>query len=148
MDRGRLSLMYHRDLTICKEGVCFPSIPSLTSNDCKTDTAHEKAECRNSVFASNLVSQTHRYLYRVPNRHSRTQLFLDSVSFSSDKVESMLSNLDSDSATGPDGISTRVLKSCSAALAHPLSVFYSIHTLICSRSSAICLEISKHYCPA
>ena len=102
-----------------------------------TKSAREKADCLNSVFASK---------YCVPNPSlsahtlpSRTQLSLDSVSFCSDKVESLLSNLDSDSVTGPDGISPRVLKSCSSALAHPL---------ICSRSSAICLEISKHYCPA
>ena len=46
----------------------------------------------------------------------------------------MLSNLDSDSATGPDGISLRVLKNCSAALAHPIC---SIHThllkILCHR---------------
>ena len=56
-----------------------------------------------------------------PTLPSHTQLFLDSVSFSPDKVESLLSNLDSDSATGPDSISPRVLKTCSAALDHPLS---------------------------
>ena len=38
----------------------------------------------------------------------------------------MLSNLDSDSATGPDGISPRALKSCSSALAHPLSVLFTL----------------------
>ena len=50
----------------------------------------------------------------------------DSVSFSPDKVESLLSNLDSDSATGPDGISPRVLKTCSSALAHALSVLFTL----------------------
>ena len=38
----------------------------------------------------------------------------------------MLSNLDSDSATGPYGISPHVLKTCSAALAHPLSVLFTL----------------------
>ena len=37
----------------------------------------------------------------------------------------MLSNLDSDSASGPDGISPHVPKTCSSTLAHPLSLFYS-----------------------
>uniref|UniRef100_UPI00358EF2CF uncharacterized protein n=1 Tax=Myxine glutinosa TaxID=7769 RepID=UPI00358EF2CF len=73
---------------------------------------------------------------------SHTQLLLDFVSFSPVKVEKLLSNLDSDSATGPDGISPQVLTSCSAALSHPLSVLF---TLFCSRSSASILEISKHY---
>ena len=35
-------------------------------------------------------------------------------------------DLDSDSATGPDGISLRVLKTCSSALAHPLSVLFTL----------------------
>ena len=48
------------------------------------------------------------------------------MSFSPDKVESLLSNLDSDSATGPDGISPRVLKTSSAALAHPLFVLFTL----------------------
>ena len=48
------------------------------------------------------------------------------MSFSPDKVESLLSNLDSDSATGPDSISPHVLKACSTALAHPLSVLFTL----------------------
>ena len=57
---------------------------------------------------------------------TKRALSLDSVSFSSDKVESLLSNLDSDSATCPDRISSRVLKTCSSALAHPLSVLFTL----------------------
>ena len=67
------------------------------------------------------------------------------LSFSLDKVKSLLSNLDSDSATSRDSISPRVLKTCSAFLALSLC---SIHPLICSRSSAIFLKISKHHCHA
>ena len=43
------------------------------------------------------------------------------LSFSPEKVEKFLETLDSDSATGPDDISARILKTCSAALAHPFS---------------------------
>ena len=38
----------------------------------------------------------------------------------------MLSNLDSDSATGPDGISPRVLKTCSSALTYTLSILFTL----------------------
>ena len=55
-----------------------------------------------------------------------TQLSLDSVSFCPDKVESLLSNLDTDSATDPDGISPRVLNTCTYARAHPLSVLFTL----------------------
>ena len=48
------------------------------------------------------------------------------MSFALEKVEKVLSILDSDSATGSDGNSSRVLKTCSAALAHPLSALFTI----------------------
>ena len=47
--------------------------------------------------------------------------------FAPEKVEKGLSTLDSDPATGPDGISSRVLKTCSAALSHPLSSLLNHH---------------------
>ena len=72
----------------------------------------------------------------LPTLPSHTQLFLDSVSFSANNVESLLSNLNSDSATGPDGISTCVLKTCSAALAHPLSVLFTFAFAHCHLPSA------------
>ena len=105
-------------------GVCSPSILSLTSNGCTADTARYKAEYLNSVFASKFCVPNQSL--SVPTLSSHTQLFLDSVSFSPDKVESLLSNLDSDSATSPDSISPHVLKTCSAALAHPLSVLFTL----------------------
>ena len=56
---------------------------------------------------------------------SRTQLLLDSV-FSPAKVENVLSTLDFDSATEPDGIHSSVLKICSAGLAFPRSAFFTL----------------------
>ena len=102
----------------------FPSIPSLTSNGRTAHTAHEKAECLNSVFAAKSCVQNPSL--SLPILPSRTQLSLDYVSFSPDKVESLLSILNSDSAPGPDGISPRFLITCSSALAHPLSVLFTL----------------------
>ena len=119
----------------------FPLHPFLTSNGQAADTTREKAECLNSVFASKSCVQNPSL--SLPTLPSHTQLSLDSVSFSPDNVESLLSNLDSDSAIGPEGhqpmcTKNMLLCSCSRSLC-------SIHPLICSTSSAICLEISKHY---
>ena len=108
-------------------GVCSPSIPSLTSNGCTADTAREKAECLNSVFASQPCVPNPSF--SVPTLPSHIQLVLDSVSFSPDKVESLLSNLDSDSATSPDGISPRVLKPA-LLLSLTLPLFYSPSRLL------------------
>ena len=68
------------------------------------------------------------------------------VSFSSDKVESLLSNLDSRLCNR----SRRHQPTCpkNLLLCSSSPSLCSIHPLICSRSSAICLEISKHYCSA
>jgi len=67
-----------------------------------------------------------------PSPQSRYTSFPDEsncswiVSFAPEKVEKVLSILDFDSATGSDGNSSRVLKTCSAALAHPLSALFTI----------------------
>jgi len=98
--------------------------PSPTSNGCTADTAREKAECLNSMFASKYCVRNSSL--SVPTLPSCTQLSLVSVSFSSDKVEIFLSNLDSDSPTSPDGISPHVLKTCSSALVHPLFVIFTL----------------------
>ena len=56
-----------------------PSIPSLTSNGRTADTAREKAECLNSVFASK--SCVRNPSLSGPTLPSHTQLSLNSVSF-------------------------------------------------------------------
>ena len=92
----------------------FPLHP-LPYLKCHTaDNAREKAQCLNIVFASKYFIPNP--LLSVDTLPTHTQLFLDSMSFTH-KEESLLSNLDSDSATGPEAMSPRVLKTCSAALA-------------------------------
>ena len=70
-----------------KPGVCSLSIPSLIPNGTTYDSTREKAECLNSMFAS-------KYCLSNPSLH--TQVFLDSVSFAPQKVEKVLSTLNSD----------------------------------------------------
>ena len=72
-------------------GVCSPSIPSHSSNGCTADTTREKTESLNSVFAAKSCVQNR--LLSLPTLPSRTQLSLDSVSFSSDKVETCCQTL-------------------------------------------------------
>ena len=61
----------------------FPLHPSLTSNGRTADTTREKAECLNSVFASK--SSFKNPSLSLPTLPSRTQLSLDSVSFSPER---------------------------------------------------------------
>ena len=78
------------------------------------------------VFVSNYCAANPSLSVSILTSH--TQLFLDSVSFSLDKVEGLLSKLDSDSATGPGGISPCVLKkhcSCSLSLSVQFTLSFS-----------------------
>ena len=105
-------------------GVSSPSISSFTSNGTTADSTFEKAECLNYVFASK--SCVPNPFLSVPIIPSHTQLLLNSVFFAPEKVEMFPATLDPDSATGPDGISLHVLKTCPAALAHPLSALFTL----------------------
>ena len=104
-------------------GVCSPSVLSLSSNGSTADSAREKAECLNSVFASKSCAPNPSLSVSILPCH--TPLLLDCV-FCTENVERVLSTLNSESPTGPDGISSQVLKTCSAALAHPLSVLFTL----------------------
>ena len=117
------------DLVKSVSGVCFPSIPSLSSNGTTADSTHEKAECLNSVCASK--SCVPNPSLSVPILCCQTQLILDSVSFAPEKVEKVLSTLDSDFVTGLDSIISHVLKTCSAAPAHPLSALFTSSFVLC-----------------
>ena len=57
-------------------------------------------------------------------------------SFAPEKVDNFLSMLDSDSATGPDSISSCFLKTCFPALAHPVSALFTLSLSLCHRTSA------------
>ena len=104
--------------------ICSPFIPSLTSNGTTTDSTRKKAECPNSVFASK--SCVPNPSLAVPIFPSCIQLLLNAVSFAPEMGERFLEMLDSDSATGPDGNSSHVLKTCSADFAPPLSTFFTL----------------------
>ena len=96
-------------------GVCSPSIPSLFPLQMALQPTSLRGRLNASILCllPNLVS---------PTPHTHTSLsYPDYVSFEPKKVEEVLSTLYSDSATGPDSISSHVLKTCSAAIAHPPS---------------------------
>ena len=71
-----------------------------------------------------------------------TQLLLDYLSFALEKV---LSTPDSDSAAGPDDISSHVLNTCSAGLAHPLSALFTLSFVLDHLRSAWNPPTSLHY---
>ena len=84
------------------------------------------------MFASKSCVPNHSLLAPTLTHHN--QLLRYSVSFALDKLLKFLANLDS--ANGLDGISSRVLKSCSANLALPLFALFTLSFTIGNLPSA------------
>ena len=127
-------------------GVCAPSIPSLISNGTTADSAQEKAECLDSVFASKSSVPNPSLSVLTPS--SRMHILLDFTSFSPETVEKFLAILDSDTVTRPHVTekqhqlkSPKNLLCCSFTFS-----FCSFHPIICPRSSSIGLEVNQHHC--
>jgi len=104
----------------------LPPIHSLTAKGTTANSAREKAECLNSVFASKSCVPNPSRSLSIPNLPSCTQLLLNYLSFAPEKVETFLATLDSHSATGLHDISSCVLKTCSAVFALPLSTLFTL----------------------
>ena len=73
--------------------VCFPSIPSLTSNGTTADSAREKAECFNSVFLKTCVPHSSLFL-SVSHPSQSYPTAPEFCFFSPEKVEMFLATLD------------------------------------------------------
>jgi len=94
-----------------------PSVGPLRVNDGETsDDPTTMAECLASAFASVYTQATPDN----PMDHQVVDATLDDVPITIDAVLSVLKQLDSNSAMGPDGLHPLLLKSCAGELAYPL----------------------------
>ena len=111
-----------------------PSIPSMSSNGTRADSAREKAECLNSVFASK--SCVPNPSLSVPILPCRTQHLLHLKRCNSFwKPSTLTPQLDRAASAHPKN-----LLCCSCT-----SSFCPFHPVIYHRSSSICLAISQHH---
>ena len=101
------------------------SLPdTMFLNAQKIMSAEEKADAFNRYFAS---------IFRpgIPNSHipppsAYSQNDLDSISVSTEDMNNLLSSLTIDKATGPDGISARLLKECSDEITPSLTALFNM----------------------
>ena len=100
-----------------------PLPDSMFLNDQQISSAEGKADAFNRYFAS---------MFRpdIPNDHqlpstTNTQNVLESISVSTEDVNSVLSTLSTDKATGPDEISARLLKECANEIAPSLTALFN-----------------------
>ena len=103
-------------------------IPLIVGPDgCEYTTSKEKADCFGLHF-SQKCSLHDRELTpeSVPHLPSRSPFSIDRIYFRQANVLRQLKRLDASKASGPDGISCRVLKECATELAMPLSRLFSL----------------------
>ena len=83
-----------------------------------------KADALNNFFIS--VSDIGEANIPLPNFNSRTESVLSQVRVSESEVKDILNTAKVNKATGPDGISNRMLKYSSKSIAKPLSNLFNL----------------------
>ncbi len=101
------------------------SIPTLIDNNMTYSTDIEKANLFVELFSNQCSVDPPPPGYSLPDPVYLTDQRLSSVTFEVDQVFRILSSLDTNKATGPDGIGNRVLKECANTLAVPLTDIYN-----------------------
>ena len=105
---------------------CFlPDIMFL--NDQEITSAEEKAEAFNRYFVSTFRPDLPISQKCSPSTCSQSNL--EFIFISSEVVSALLSSLKTDKATGPDGISARLLTECANEIAPSLTALFTVtHT--------------------
>ena len=85
-----------------------------------SDDPVEMAEC----FSSSFASVYNKAVLTNPAKHQTFQTDIDQMHVSISDVEQVLSNLDVNSAMGPDRLHPMLLRSCAAYLAYPFYVIF------------------------
>ncbi len=101
------------------------SIPTLIDNNVTYSTDLEKANLFVELFSAQCSVDPPPPGYSLPDIEYLTDQRLSNVTFEVDQVFRILSSLDTNKATGPDGIGNRLLKECANTLAIPLTDIYN-----------------------
>jgi len=96
-------------------------IPSLSTGGTQYNSPMEKANVLNNYFTSVFTNED---LYTVPNMHGRDIPTMPPISLSTAGIESLLFNLDTTKAPGPDYVPSYVLKHCAHEIAPILDVTF------------------------
>lgn len=101
-----------------------PNIPSIEVNNDIVTSSRDKAEAFNAFFLSH--SSIDETGARLPNDAHQIATTLDKVTVSEQEVIDLLKGLDARKATGPDGISPRLLKEAAPAIAPSLARLFNL----------------------
>ena len=98
------------------------SVPSLVENDICFFTDSSKAECLNDLFLSQSRINPANEPCLPSNSDYKTDLRFSDIVVTEQTIHNIMTNLNTDKATGPDGISNMILKHCAQSLCVPLNI--------------------------
>ena len=90
-------------------------------NGCFRNTAIDKANLFNNFFCDQFSDSSS---YDIPIDFSNDGQY--DITFFPHKIEKLLSNTNSNKASGPDGIHGQILKNCATSLAKPISLMFKL----------------------
>jgi exonuclease III len=96
-------------------------IPSLIINDKTVNTSSEKAACFNEYFTDQQTLPPLRFNQQLPPIIFLTDSRLEFIQTNPDEIQSIIKTFDVGKASGPDGISIRLLKETSVSISPSLS---------------------------
>ena len=97
------------------------TLPNGQITTCYTD--YEKAECLNEYFAS--ISTINDDNCQLPTFEFKCLNRLSNISCSVDEIKTLIDILNPNKASGPDGISNKMLKPVAQEVAQPLSILFN-----------------------
>ena len=100
----------------CKKKFRASVGPLRLASGCTTDIPLEMAECFADSFASVFTTD----VPTAPSPHQRGDGVLENIDFGPADVRSILFELNTSSAMGPDGLHPQLLSACAGSLAYPL----------------------------
>ena len=100
-------------------------IPALKDGNKSITTSLEKSECLNNYFAIQQTQPPLRFNQQLAPIQFLTESRIESIQTTKEEVLKILKGLDIGKATGPDGVSNRLLKETSLAISEPLSILFN-----------------------
>ena len=100
-------------------------IPTLIDGNKHLCSNIEKANVLNDYFVSNSKLPTHQQTEPLPELNRLCDEMLNEIHTNHNEVEKILRSLNSNKATGPDGIPNKILKDCAKSLSFPLADLFN-----------------------
>ena len=126
LDRTTCTKTYWKLTKMVYGSKVVKGIPDMSSNGSNISDTHEKATLFNQYFSEQCSLPPGSDVDPLPDFKLLTQSTLDSISTSPEEIRKILLNLNTSKASGPDGISNKILKECAHSLCSPLARLFNL----------------------